>query len=196
MLPQNIETPRGRYLQDLIAAASKTEWADWPMLTREDYVLVGGIVVLYSYIDLNLRRIAEVADHSGQLQPPWKGKTAKLTIADTEKAVQSLEWSNENRQALEKISKFRGLRNMLAHFVIRRFPTEEAYVCVALSARDFERQFGEKPQRGQLLTAVVDHEQVKGALKHIEHVQLWLSKVTAEIEAKHSNWSLIVAAKV
>ena len=60
----------------------QSEWADWPMLTRDDYVLVGNIVVLYSYMDLNLRRIAEVTDHAGILPPPWSGKVEKLNITD------------------------------------------------------------------------------------------------------------------
>ncbi len=184
MLPENVDTERGRYLQNVIKHTNRGEWADWPMLTQRDYVLVGQIVILYSYIDLNLRRIVEVADRAGMLQPPWKGKTARLTIEHTERAVKSLDWSDANRGALEKISKFRGLRNMLAHFVLRRFPKEDAFVCLAISARDYEKQLGVKPERGAVLTAVLDHEQVKGAVKHIEHVQLWLARVTSEFELK------------
>ena len=187
MLPENVDTERGRYLQNIIRNASRSEWADWPTLTLNDFALVGQIVVLFSYIDLNLRRIAEVADHAGMLKPPWKGKTARLTIDHTEKAVQSLNWSEENRRALEKISKFRGLRNMLAHFVLRRFPKEDAFVCVAISARDYEKQLGVKPERGAMLTAVLDHEQVKEAVKHVEHVQVWLAKVTSEVELKFAS---------
>jgi hypothetical protein len=74
MLPPSIETPRGRELQNILDRNQAGEWADWPTLTREDYALVGGIVVLYSYIDLNLRRIAEVMDHAGAIKPPWKSK--------------------------------------------------------------------------------------------------------------------------
>jgi hypothetical protein len=184
MLPENVDTERGRYLQNLIKNASRSEWADWPMLKQSDFVLVGQIVVLFSYIDLNLRRIAEVADHAGMLQRPWKEKTARLTIDDTENAVRSLDWSDANRGVLEKISKFRGLRNMLAHFVLRRFPKEDAFVCLAISERDYEKQLGVKPERGALLSAVLDYEQVKEAVKHVEHVQVWLAKVTSEVELK------------
>jgi len=184
MLPENVDTERGRYLQNIIKNIRRSEWADWPTLTRSDFVLVGQMVVLFSYMDLNLRRIAEVADHAGMLQPPWRGKTARLTMDHTEEAVRSLDWSDANRGALEKISKFRGLRNMLAHFVLRRFPKEDAFVCVAISARDYEKQLGVKPDRGAVLTAVLDHEQVKEAVKHVEHAQIWLAKVTSEFELK------------
>jgi hypothetical protein len=184
MLPENVETKRGRYLQKIIQNTSPGEWADWPMLTQRDYVLVGQIIVLFSYVDYNPRRIAEAADHAGMLKPPWKGKSARLTIEQTEQAVKSLDWSDANQGALAKISKFRGLRNMLAHFVLRRFPKEDAFVCAAISARDYEKQLGVKPVPGAVLTAVLDHDQVKEAVKHIEHVQLWLARVTSEFELK------------
>jgi hypothetical protein len=100
MLPPSVETPRGRYLQNILDNTQQSEWADWPMLTRDDYVLVGTVVVLYSYVDLNLRRIAEVTDHAGIMQPPWSGKVEKLNITDTEAALLTLDWSDENRGAL------------------------------------------------------------------------------------------------
>jgi hypothetical protein len=84
MLPENVDTERGRYLQNIIKHTRRSEWADWPTLTRSDFVLVGQIVVLFSYMDLNLRRIAEVADHAGVLRLPWRGKTARLTMDHTE----------------------------------------------------------------------------------------------------------------
>jgi len=182
MLPQSVETPRGRYLQDTLQAAAHSAWAEWPMLTRDDYVIVGNIIVMFSYMDLNLKRIADVTDNAGVLKAPWAGKTAKLTMAQTEEAVQSLEWSEQNREALKKIQGLRGIRNMLAHFVLRRFPNDEALACLAISARDYERQLGRKPESGEILTAVLDIEQLKGVIRHTEGVQLWLAKVTSEVE--------------
>jgi hypothetical protein len=182
MLPPSVETARGRYLQDTLQAAADSAWADWPMLTRDDYVIVGNIIVMFSYMDLNLKRIADVTDNAGVLKAPWAGKTTKLTMAQTEEAVQSLEWSEQNREALKKIEGLRGIRNMLAHFVLRRFPNDDALACLAISAKDYERQLGRKPQSGEILTAVLDIEQLKGAVRHTEGVQLWLAKVTSEVE--------------
>jgi hypothetical protein len=54
-LPKSQETSRGRYLQDIVEKAVATDLAGWPMLNEKDYVLVGALVVLFSYIDLNLR---------------------------------------------------------------------------------------------------------------------------------------------
>ena len=164
------------------SARSQSGWSDWPMLTHNDYVLVGAIVVLYSHMDVNLRRIAELADDNNMLRPPWKGKTAKLTMTDIEKAVMSLDWSAENLGALEMIAKRRGLRNMLAHFMVRRFHHEDAFLFVAINASDYERQLGIKPRKGQLLSAVVDVDQIKRAMREIEHVQLWLGQATSQFE--------------
>ena len=80
MLPPSVDTPRGRYLQNILNNTRQSEWADWPMLTRDDDVLVGNIVVLYSYMDLNLRRIAEVTDHAGILPPPWSARSKNSTL--------------------------------------------------------------------------------------------------------------------
>ena len=55
VLLRSVETPRLRGLQDIVAKSAATDLAGWPMLNNEDYVLVGGIIVLFSYIDLNLR---------------------------------------------------------------------------------------------------------------------------------------------
>jgi hypothetical protein len=58
-LPKSQETPRGRHLQDILEKAAATDLAGWPMLNEKDYVLVGAFIVLFSYIDLNLRRVIE-----------------------------------------------------------------------------------------------------------------------------------------
>ena len=39
-------------------------------------MLIGKIVMLYSYIDYNLRRMIEVLDHANTLPPAWSGRTA------------------------------------------------------------------------------------------------------------------------
>jgi hypothetical protein len=81
-LPKNVETPRGLELQAKLKAALAADpsFKDWPMPTKEDYVLIGGIVVLYSYVEFNLRRLAEAFDHSGLLPPPWKGRAMNLDV--------------------------------------------------------------------------------------------------------------------
>lgn len=48
---------------DLVRNASEPI-IDWPAPGKDDVVLIGKIVMLYSYIDFNLRRMIEVLDHA------------------------------------------------------------------------------------------------------------------------------------
>jgi hypothetical protein len=187
MLPKNVETPRGLYLQTIVDNASATKLAGWPMLKNTDYVLVGGLVVLYSYIDLNLRRIIEVFHHAGLLMEPWGSKIDKLNAREVADAIQSLScWHDEDRKALKHIEEMRGLRNMVAHFAIRRFPSDDAFIFIAKSSGDFKRQFGTDPEPGAVLTAIVDCEQIRDVLKRVEHVQNWLALATPNLEKQLS----------
>lgn len=183
MLPKSVETPRLRSLQDIVAKSAAADLAGWPMLNKEDYVLVGCIIVLFSYIDLNLRRILEVCDHAMLLQGPWAGNVGKLTAPDVAEAIQALPcWDDAGRKALAEIEVLRGFRNLVAHFAIRRFPSDDAFLFVAKRARNFKRQFGADPAPGSILTAIVEVEQIKGALRHIEHVQNWLARTAPKLE--------------
>jgi len=182
-LPESQETPRGRHLQDIVEKAAATDLAGWPMLNEKDYVLVGAFVVLFSYIDLNLRRVIEAFNHAGLLNPPWKARIGNLNSAEVADAIQSLPcWDEPGRQALAEIEELRKFRNLVAHFAVRRFPEDDGFLFIAKSARDYKRQFGADPEPGAMLTAVVDCEQMRGALRHVEHVQNWLSTATANLE--------------
>ena len=80
---------------------------------------------------------------------------------------------------MEELRKF---RNLVAHFAVRRFPDDDAFLFVAKSRRDFKRVFGADPPPGAALTSVADCAQVRNALKHVEHVQNWLAHSTANLE--------------
>ena len=187
MLPGNSNTPRGQYLQNIVNQSAATDLAGWPMLNKDDYVLIGGVIVLYSYIDLNLRRVLEAFYQVGQLGQPWARRLNKLNTEEVATAIQSLAcWDDTSRKALAEIEELRGLRNLVAHFAIRRFPSEDAFIFIAKTARDFKRQFGFDPKPGMVMTAVADCEQVRGVLKRVELVQNWLAVATPDLENKLS----------
>jgi hypothetical protein len=83
-LPGSISTERGRYLQNILIGASAEMLIEWPMPTKDDLALIGSVIVLYSYIDFNLRRFIEILDKAGVLPAKWRGKTAKMPIGDIE----------------------------------------------------------------------------------------------------------------
>jgi hypothetical protein len=183
MLPENVNTPRGQYLQAILSKVSQQEFSGWPMLKKDDYVAIGGLVVLFSYVDYNLRRLVEGYDDAELLQPPWKGKSKALRTADVAKAVQSMiPWPEINLNALKRIEELRGLRNLVAHFAIRRFPGEDAFVFIAKSARNHKKHFGGEPAPAASVTAVMDGPVLPGIIPELEGLQNWLAKATAEVE--------------
>jgi hypothetical protein len=66
---------------------------------RDRLHAVGKIIVLFTYIDVSIRRIVEAAGNANCLHDKWKGRVGKLNIGEAEEAVLSLDWSDPNRIA-------------------------------------------------------------------------------------------------
>lgn len=180
MFPKSVDTPRGRHLQAILQSADKNTLSEWLMPTKDDFVLVGAFVVLYSYIDFDLKRILEGAELAGMLERKAKARRTN----EIAQAIQGLGWPSENQLALSRIEEFRSTRNLLAHCVIRRFPNEDAFAFLFKSARDYRDHFGGDPPPGISMTAVADREQLVEILQEVEHLHLWLAKATVEFEEK------------
>lgn len=183
MLPDPVETPRLLELKKIHDAVTKEGLEKWPIPTKEDFCLFGGIIVLYSHIDFDLRRIAQLADHAGKLSAPWAGKTALITMEDTETAVRSCrDWEPENLRGLDGIKIFRKARNILAHFAVRRFPNDEAFLFITNSAKDYRRVYKELPPSGISMTAILERNTLADGIHEIEKIHLWLGVVAQRIE--------------
>lgn len=181
-LPSSIETERNRYLMDLVRNASEPI-IGWPPPNKDDVLLIGKIVMLYSYIDFNLRRMIEVLDHAKALPPAWLGKTAKMHLSDVETILEAApDIAPNNALAIRRIKEFRKLRNLLAHFAVKRFPTEDALVFVTKSAADYKRVLGAEPDPGVVMTAVADLSQIREVCRLIEGIQHWVSAATNDLE--------------
>ncbi|MGF6313151.1 hypothetical protein ABIB82_007182 [Bradyrhizobium sp. i1.8.4] len=181
-LPSSTETERNRYLMDLVRNASEPI-IDWPAPNRDHVVLIGKIVMLYSYIDFNLRRMIEVLDHAKALPSAWLGKTAKMHLSDIETILETApDIAPNNALALGRIKEFRKLRNLLAHFAVKRFPAEDALVFVTKSAADYKRVLGAEADPGVVMTAVADLGQIRDVCRMIEEIQHWLSAATNDLE--------------
>jgi len=184
MLPKSTETERGRYLMNIVDGSTPEALAQWPPLAPDDYSLVGGYIVLYSYIDFNLRRIVEAIEEAGELTTIGKGKAGNLTIADVEKAIQAIPElsTGPNKFAFERISALRGFRNLLAHFSMKRFPNDDAFLFVTRSLRDYKRELGRDPEPGEALSAIVEVSQLQKAVQEINGLLAWLAEITVQIE--------------
>jgi hypothetical protein len=181
-LPPSTETPRLRYLQTIVDAATDGGWADWPTPKETDYTQFGKIIVLFTYIDVSIRRIVEAAGNADCLDDKWKGRVGKLNIGEAEEAVLSLDWSDANRRALNQIAERRGLRNLIAHFAVRRFPNDDAFLFFTKSDRDFKRLYGRDPESGTIMTAILECSQLNDGFRHIHELQKWVTKASSEAE--------------
>jgi hypothetical protein len=181
-LPSSVETERNRYLLDLVKSASEPI-IGWPAPNKDDVVLVGKIIMLYSYIDFNLRRMVEVLDHAKALPAAWLGKTARMHLSDIETILETApDVSPNNALALRRIKEFRKLRNLLAHFAIKRFPTEDALVFVTKDATDYKKVLDAVADPGVVMAAVAEMSQIRDVCRMIEEIQHWLSGATNELE--------------
>ena len=181
-LPPSTETPRLRYLQNIVDAATDGGWAGWPTPKETDYTQIGKIIVLFTYIDVSIRRIVEAAGNANCLDDKWKGRVGKLNIGEAEEAVLSLDWSDPNRTALNQIVERRGLRNLISHFAVRRFPRDEAFLFFTKSDRDFKRLYGRDPEPGMIMTAIVECSQLNDGFRHIHKLQEWVTIAASEAE--------------
>jgi hypothetical protein len=77
------------------------------------------------------------------------------------------------------------MRDLLAHFAVRRFPNDDAFLFVTKSARDYKQQFGREPARGEALTAVMDAQYVRDGLTIVRGIATWIAQATKEVEDQY-----------
>jgi hypothetical protein len=90
-LPENCESPRTRQLQDVLdRVEAHIAINEWPKLEQADFLLIGRLVYLYNFIEINLRRMVETWQEFDLLPEKFKGRTQDLQIGDVEKTVQKM----------------------------------------------------------------------------------------------------------
>jgi hypothetical protein len=153
---------------------------EWPKLRKGDYVAIGRLIMFYNFIELNLRRMVEAWEEAGLLSVPISGKARDLRIGSVETTVQAMApWPKKELDALKRLAEIRMLRNLVAHFAVRRFPDDDAFLFIAKSEQDFRRQFGGASTPNQWLTAILDGNILSAAVKEVEHLQTWLANQTS-----------------
>lgn len=181
--PKFADTPRGRELRTKFELEENLHL--WPTPTANDHSLIGAVVVLFGYIDFNLRRLAELFDEAGMVPTNWLGKTPRLNMADAAAAVQASDvWKAFPNAvgSLQEIEEHRALRNFLAHCAIRRFPADDALLFIFKSRRDYKEMYGDEPPTFTALGAGVDCEVLRKAIERVEELQNWLAETTADLE--------------
>lgn len=179
-LPPNSETERGVYLRNVFYNTHPTEvFSKWPKLTVEDHAIVGRLINLYSFIEINLRRLVESWTDADLLP---KGRIKDLPLSRVEELAQTvLPWPEANLFALKKMAELRSLRNLVAHFGMMRFPDDDAFLFIAKSEADYKKQTGEQSAEDVMLIAVLDGPVLPGLVQELEGMAQWLATVTAQI---------------
>jgi hypothetical protein len=179
-LPPNIETERGIYLRNLFYDTSPVEvFTNWPKLTAVDHALVGRVINIFCFIEINLRRLVESWDDKDLLP---KGRIKDLSIGKIEELAQTvLPWPEQNLYAFKKMAELRSFRNLVAHFGMLRFPNDDAFLFIAKSEADYKKQTGEATADDTMMIAVLDGPALPGVVEEVEKMQIWLATVTAQI---------------
>jgi hypothetical protein len=181
-LPISKETERTLHLRGLVEAADGEDIMSWPKPTDDDLLLFARIIGFYSTIDFALRYVVDIMDRNGMLPPPWKGKTARLNMYKVTKAIRSSQiWNEGHTVGFEEIELHRRARNLVAHFVIRRFPTEDAFIFMTMSASDFEQVYGVLPEPDRMLFGVTDAAQMRGIIPVLQGLVSWCSKLPGNL---------------
>jgi hypothetical protein len=181
-LPLSTETERTLHLRGLADAAGGEDVMSWPKPTDDDLLLFARIIGFYSAIDFALRYVVDIMDRNGMLLPPWAGKTAKLNMYKVTKAIRSSQvWNEGHAFGFEEIELHRRARNLVAHFVIRRFPTEDAFIFMTMSASDFEQVYGVLPRPDSMLFGVTDAAQMRGIIPVLQGLASWCSKLPGNL---------------
>jgi hypothetical protein len=179
-LPIASETERTVHLRNIVQATENT--IDWPRPTDDDLLLFARIIHMYSSIDFILRMTVEIMDDGGMLAPEWKGKATKLNMFKLNQAIRSAQFWNEGHlSAFASIEEHRRARNLVAHFIVRRFPTENAYIFMTKSAADFEQVYGTPPATGVMLYGVTDADQLAGIIPVLKGLLSWLSRLPQDL---------------
>jgi hypothetical protein len=149
----------------------------WPNPTKDDLALFGAIIVMYSLMEFNLRRFVEILDHENVLPEVWKGKSGRMPIGDLENMLEAMpEMAPDNVVAIQYL---------LAHFAVRRFPNDDAFVFVTKSSPDFKRVMGTEPEPGMVMASVADAQQLRDLAKMLDRLMVWVGTATKQIEDEH-----------
>lgn len=182
-LPESTETSRTVALRQIVEAAGPEEILAWPKPTENDLALFGRIVHFFSAFDFVLRYLAETMDKQQMFKEPWAGKTQKLTMEQVSQAIQSSPiWVASNKFALERIDSHRRVRNLVAHFLIRRFPRDDAFIFMTKSALDYKRVYNVLPSDiDAMLYGVLDAAQLSAIVPELEGLLKWATQVLGDL---------------
>src|SRR4051812_35401479 len=131
-LPPEFKTPEASKVFEQVRSLPAEELAAFPPLDDEDLRRFGAFIQIFCFIDFNLRRVLE-AIHVANLLPskalaqypdiPDAALTDALagSLKDQPAEANTIQ---DTIKRLDQIKHYRGFRNLIAHFAMKRHPTE------------------------------------------------------------------------
>jgi hypothetical protein len=183
-LPPNNPTSELTALRQTIEKLSPEELSKLPYPLKSDYHLMGSFIQLSNYIELNLRRSADVFVRAGKIAPKQRSVVpVGQILKDVQIAVSGLDPSIDDilraEKQLNEIALRLPLRNMLAHFAVRKALGHRAMVLLTRDERDaaqFQISYG-TDGIGFALMMVSDLREVASILSNVDK---WLAAKTHE----------------
>jgi hypothetical protein len=182
-IPSSRGGERSRYLDAILDACPAERIPAWPEPTDQDYSVIGRLIVNFCNIDLHLRRMVEALDRGGKLPAKFHGKSAVLNEYKTREAVLgSLSWTAEQMIGFGNLDECRKFRNMAAHFAVKRFEDEDAFLFMTKSVSDFRQAFGVNPAPPKGLMCIIDGSEFLRVLDLSDALMEWVQQETYAIE--------------
>lgn len=153
-------------------------------LRDEDALLIGKAILMFSFNELNLRRMAEILSAKGFLQPKKKFETCEL-VKDVKKGVVNAFPSDgqlsDDLAKLDEIELRRPFRNMFAHWAAKRLDETDSIVFMTKDSKDEKTVHGLDLRNTYGITfSVMMIEDIRGLLNNIATHGEWLALRTQQ----------------
>jgi hypothetical protein len=156
-------------------------------LRQSDFFLIGQLIQLYCFADLNARRIIDTLRHAAfgaearnasrlqdaQVFPKLREIVAELWDSNLKEGL---------RKAADTIEMHRTLRHTFAHWAARRIENEDALVLFTKNAREAERRDGDPQHPDELKYAIVPLASFPEEIRKLDGHTKYLAESAAHVE--------------
>lgn len=153
-------------------------------LRDEDALLIGKVILIFSFNELNLRRVVEILCLKGFLQPKKNFQTSELVGAVKEgisKAFPSNGQLSDDLAKLDEIEFRRPFRNMFAHWAAKRLDETDSIVFMTKDLKDEKAVHGLSTTSTYGITySVMMIEDIRSLLNNIVKYGEWLALRTSK----------------
>lgn len=153
-------------------------------LRDEDALLIGKAILMFSFNELNLRRLVEILSARGFLPPKKNLRTSLLVKTVKEGVAKAFPFDAQLSDDLAKLDEIElrwPFRNMFAHWAARRLDGMDSIVFMTKDSKDAKAAQDLNTTIASSITyAVMMIEDIHGLLKNIANFGQWLALRTSE----------------